>query len=67
MKGNLLKVKDHDNLAKDTRSKAVISTDEVGYRAALIAKERRKKLDKLENDVSDLKNMLSMIIQKLDK
>ena len=67
MLGNLTKIKDHDNLAKDSRTRAIVCTDESAWKAAVIAKKKNKKLDELEKDVADLKQMLNLIIEKLDK
>lgn len=67
MNNDYLKVEDHDSLIKDTRSKAIISTDEVAYLAALQRKKKGAEFNQMKNDIKDLKDLVSTLIQKLDK
>ncbi len=67
MKGNLVKVKEFKKLAKDSRTHAVISVDDDAYNEALTRKSKGAKIKKMENDINELKNMMSLLIQKLDK
>ena len=67
MKGNLVKVKEFKKLVKDSRTHAVISVDDSAYNEALIRKSKGAKIKKIENDIIELKNMMSLLIQKLDK
>ena len=67
MNNDYLKVEDHDSLIKDTRSKAIISTDEVSYLAALQRKKKGTEFNQMKNDIKDLKDLVSILIQKLDK
>ena len=67
MKGNHLHIKNHDNLIKDTRTAAVISINDNAYNTALSRKKRDAEYNQLKNDVADLKDMVSLLIQKLDK
>lgn len=67
MRGNLLKVKDDHKLSRDTRSNAIISTDESAYQAALLRKKKSKRIDKMEDDINQLKTLMQTLIEKLDK
>lgn len=62
-----VKVEDCDSLVKDTKSHAVISTDQSAYNMALQRKKSANKMRDLENTVDELKEMMKIIIQKLDK
>lgn len=62
-----LKVEDFPSLIKDNKSKAIISVDDRAYQAALVRKNRAKKMEKMEEDISELKTMMAILIQKLDK
>lgn len=65
----MIKVDGHPDLAKDPRSGAVINTNVEAMKAARLRKERMKdkeqKLQQLENDVSEMKQMLELILKKL--
>lgn len=60
------KVQDHDNLVRDTHSKAVINTD----RAALENHRRKQnrinrleqRQNKIESDLDEIKSMISVLI-----
>lgn len=63
----LQKVQDYPDLVKDTSSKAVLNTN---YAALLEYKKKQKMakdVDSLKEDVQDIKNMLSTILDKLNK
>ena len=66
----LLKVKDHNGLARDMRTGAILNINKDEIDAAKKRKlERRKKeqeFENLKNEVSDIKSMLTKIIEKLD-
>ena len=68
------KVKDHDNFIRDMNSKAVLNTDRVGlqeyYQKREIAKkeqsekiETKQRLEKIEEEMSEIKNLLREIAQ----
>jgi hypothetical protein len=63
----IYKVKDHPDLVKDMDSKAVLNTN---Y-AALMEYKKKKKveqdIDSLKNEMKDIKNMLSVIMENLNK
>lgn len=67
MNNNYVKIKDHANLVKDLRSSAVVSNDNVAYQAALRTKKRYSEINDMKKDISDLKNMVELLINKLDK
>lgn len=67
------KVKDHDNLVRDMNSKAILNTDRLAlqeyYQKRDLAKkelsektESKQRLDKIENDMAEIKNMLAQLI-----
>ena len=66
------KVKDHDNLVRDMNSKAVLNTDKLGLQDYLqkrvMAKkellektETKQRLAKIEEEMSEIKNLLREI------
>jgi len=68
------KVKDHNNLIRDMSSKAVLNTDKAGLNDYLMKRDIAKKqqneqsetkmrLAKLEEDMTDIKNLLLEIAQ----
>ena len=69
------KVKDHNHLVRDINSKAVLNTDKVGLNDYLMQREIAKKqqveklesqqrLEKLEQDMSEIKALLYEIARK---
>jgi hypothetical protein len=67
------KVQDHDNLIRDMQSKAVLNTDKAGLQNYLQKRELAKKelsekveskqrLDKIENEMSEIKDLLRELI-----
>jgi len=67
------KIKDHPSLVKDDATRAVIATDDAQLRAYRRRKkqnnemrEMERRQDSLESEVSDIKDMLSTILRKLD-
>lgn len=63
-----LKIKDHDNLVRDTDSNAVINND---LTALENYRERRKArremvndVDNLKNDVQEIKELLKQLLEK---
>lgn len=67
MQEDYIKIEDHDSLVKSLKSSAIISIDDDAYEAALRRRKSSKKGRQMEKDISDLKTMMSIIIQKLDK
>lgn len=64
-------VKDDTNLERDTHTKAILSNDLDGYRAALqkraLRKSKEKEFDELKNKVDNLTNLVETLVKKLDK
>ena len=67
------KVKEHENLIRDMNSKAVLNTDKEGLQEYLrkrdLAKkeqteqiETKNRLEKIEQDMSDIKNLLKELV-----
>ena len=69
------KVKDHDNLIRDMNSKAILNTDKLALQEYQQKRELAKKelaekieskqrLDKIENEMSEIKDLLRELIGK---
>ena len=67
------KVKDHENLVRDMNSKAILNTDRLAlqeyYQKRELAKkemlekaESKQRLDKIENDMAEIKNLLTQLV-----
>ena len=67
------KVKDHENLVRDMNSKAILNTDKLAlqdyYQKRELAKkelsekvESKQRLDKIENDMAEIKELLRSMI-----
>jgi hypothetical protein len=65
-----LKVREHDYLYKDTETGAVINTNNSERQACrekiLSSKAKENRLEKLENDMNDIKKVLNNILEKLN-
>lgn len=65
-----VKVDGHNGLVRDTSTNAILNINKDEIKAARKRKlERRKKeqeFEDLKNEVGDIKNMLTKIIEKLD-
>lgn len=64
---NILKVKDHENLRRDTFSNAIINVDKTEYLAYISKQQKAKRLENVENKVFDLQKDLSEIKQLLQQ
>ena len=66
-----LKVKDSGSLYRDEESGAIINCSNSQYDEYLKLKEQKMKevseMDKLKDDVDELKGMMKLILSKLDK
>ena len=66
-----LKVKDSGSLYRDDESGAIINCSNSQYDEYLKLKEQKMKevseMDKLKDDVDELKDMMKLILNKLDK
>lgn len=64
-----LKVKDYENLVKDTETKAVLNTDLTSLEAyrAHRNKQRQKdnEIETLKEDVKEIKNILQLLVEKI--
>jgi len=69
------KVKDHDNLVRDMNSKAILNTDRLALQEHMQKRELAKKelsekieakqrLNKIENEMSEIKDLLRELISK---
>jgi|TARA_B100000085_G_C18464769_1_gene480485 hypothetical protein len=68
MDDRYLKVEGHSFLVRDSRTNAIVNRDKQGYdsyKNLKRAKSReRERLDKLENDVTEIKDLLIQLINK---
>jgi len=67
---NYVKIEGHNGYVRDKKSGAVLNTNKSEIEAAKKRKQQRatkeQELDNLKNEVSDIKIMLTKIIEKLD-
>ena len=68
---NKVKVKDSGSLYRDEESGAILNCSDSEYNSYLKLKEKKMKevseMDKLKDDVDELKDMMKLILSKLDK
>ena len=66
-----VKVKDSNSLYRDEESGAILNCNDTAYNNYLKMKENKMKevseMDKLKDDVDELKDMMKLILRKLDK
>ena len=66
-----VKVKDSNSLYRDEESGAILNCNDTAYNNYLKMKENKMKevseMDKLKADVDELKDMMKLILSKLDK
>lgn len=64
-------VKDNHKLERDLKTKAILSNDTAGYRAALakrkLRKDKEKEFNDLKNRVDNLTSLVEKLVEKLDK
>ena len=65
-----IKVEGHNGIVKDTDTGMILNINKQEISAArkrkLERREKEKEFENLKNEVSDIKNMLTKIIEKLD-
>ena len=68
---NKVKVKDSGSLYRDEESGAILNCSDSEYNSYLKLKQKKMdeagEMDKLKNDVDELKDMMNLILSKLDK
>ena len=68
---NKVKVKDSGSLYRDEESGAILNCSDSEYNSYLKLKQKKMdeagEMDKLKNDVDELKDMMKLILNKLDK
>ena len=68
---NNIKVKDSGSLYRDEESGAILNCSDSEYNNYLKLKQQKLKevseMDKLNDDVDELKDMMKLILSKLDK
>ena len=66
-----VKVKDSNSLYRDEESGAILNCNDTAYNNYLKMKENKMRevseMDKLKDDVDELKDMMKLILNKLDK
>ncbi len=62
-------IEDNPNLIRDSYSKAIINTDVEAYEKYLLLKSKlkndKKEIDSLKNEVSELKDLVKDLINKI--
>lgn len=65
-----LEVEGRSDLVRDTYSRAIINTDKGAYEAVLakrkLALQKNKEITELRNDVSELKDLVHKLIDKME-
>ena len=68
---NKVKVKDSGSLYRDEDSGAILNCSDSEYNSYLKLKQKKMdeagEMDKLKNDVDELKDMMKLILSKIDK
>tara|TARA_B100000530_G_scaffold65728_2_gene38651 strand:+ start:271 stop:480 length:210 start_codon:yes stop_codon:yes gene_type:complete len=68
---NRIKVKDSGSLYRDEQSGAILNCSDSEYENYLKLKQQKlqevDEMDKLKDDVDELKSMMKLILSKLDK
>ena len=68
---NKIKVKDSGSLYRDEESGAILNCSDSEYNSYLKLKEKKMRevseMDKLKKEVDELKDMMKLILNKLDK
>tara|TARA_B100002019_G_scaffold281020_1_gene284625 strand:- start:533 stop:739 length:207 start_codon:yes stop_codon:yes gene_type:complete len=66
---NYIKVDGHDNLVRDKQTGAIVNNDSSAYQAYMRQKQvklsERNEIEKLKNEVGEIKDMLKVIMEKL--
>ena len=66
-----IKVKDSNSLYRDEESGAILNCNDTAYDNYLKMKQNKlnevNEMDKLKDDVDELKDMMKLILSKLDK
>ena len=76
MHKDLLKVENETRLARDPVSKAIINTDDSGYRSYILNRERKRSLENavtrhdediqgIKQELGDIKDMLSILVANI--
>lgn len=60
------KVEGYKAYEKDTKTGNIVNVDKSAYEARLKAKQRVERLDKIEDDVKDIKNLLQELLARTD-
>ena len=64
-----MKVEGHPGLVRDLESNAVINNDKTAYQNYIQLREQKlrekERLDKLENEVGEIKSLLQKLVDKL--
>ena len=67
----MIKVEGHSNLFRDSKTGAIINTDDTGYNQYLKLKKsdnkKERELSKMKNDIEEIKEALAQIINNLNK
>jgi len=66
-----LRVENHVGLVRDTNSNAILNTSDKDYDEYIKLKSKalseKEKIANLESEVSELKDMVKLLLEKLDK
>ena len=54
-----------DGFARDVNTGSLLNTDNNGLKAYKLKKQKNKEIDNLKEEVKDIKNMLTLILEKM--
>jgi hypothetical protein len=64
-----LKVQDHENLVKDTETKAVLNTDLTSLQAYRAQRDKQRQKDaeisRLRQEMNEMKDILNLLVEKI--
>ena len=64
----MIRVEGHKNLYRDENSGAIINTDSQGYsqykKSKNIKLSQKEEIDSMKKDIEEIKNLLSLIVEK---
>jgi hypothetical protein len=60
-------IRGNHNLRRDTASGAIINVSSEAYHAAKLRKKNFREMEDLKEEVFELKNLVTALLQKLDK
>ena len=65
---SLIPVKDHDGFFRDSHSQGIVNTNKTDFEAYVQTRKKllsdKERIDKLENEIGDIKSMIQLLLDK---